>query len=102
MEQTIILNLPYDLSEQDNEKVTAVYSEMDGWQAKTDFPCWFGTPNDAQYITVSSKPSGLVVIGKVNGLIWMGWITKLCAKLSIALNREIYDAESEKAKPRRR
>ena len=94
MEQTITLNLPYDLSDQDWIKVSAVYAEMDGWQEGEDFPCWYGSPNDSQYITASSEPSGLVVSGKVNELIWLGWVTKLCAKLSIALNREVYDAES--------
>ncbi len=66
---------------------------MDGWLENKDLPYWYGTEEDNEYICASVEPSGLVINGKVNEMIWLGWVTKLCAKLSHALNREIYDAE---------
>ena len=93
MEQNITLNLPYDLSEQEWEKVSAVYKSMGGWLDNTEQAYWYGTEEDNEYIYASVEPSGLVISGKVNEMMWLGWVTKICAKLSHALNREVYDAE---------
>ena len=84
MEQTITLNLPYDLSDSDWEKVSSVYKQMDGWVDSHDYPYWFGTEDDDQYITASVEPSGLLLFGKIDEGIWIGWITVLCAKLTLA------------------
>ncbi len=93
MEYSITLNMPNDLSDSEWNKVTEVYKQMDGWLDGLDYPSWYGTESDAQYIIASIEPSGLVIYGKINQLLWFGWVTKLCAKLSIALGREVYDAE---------
>ncbi len=94
MEQSITLNLSYDLSDSDWKKVMSVYKQMDGWIDNRDFPYWFGTEEDDQCITASIEPSGLVVTGNVNESVWFGWVTVLCSKLTLALSREIHDAES--------
>lgn len=94
MEQTITLNLPNDLSDSDWEKVSTVYKQMDGWIDSHDYPRWFGTEEDEQYIWASVEPGGLQLFGKIDKSIWIGWITVLCAKLTLALGREIHDAES--------
>ena len=93
MEQSITLNLPYDLSKSEWDKVSTVYKSMDGWLNNNEQAYWYGTEEDNEYIYASVEPSGLVICGKVNEMIWLGWVTKICAKLSCALNREIYDAE---------
>ena len=93
MEQSITLNVPYDLSENECKAVMSVYTSMDGWINAENGCYWYGNSPGAPYIYVSSEPSGLVVTGNVDEMIWLGWITKFCAKLSIALNREVYDAE---------
>ena len=93
MEQSITLNLPYDLSDNDWEKVSIIYKNMGGWLNNTEQAYWYGTEQDKQYIYASIEPSGLVISGKVNEMIWLGWVTKLCAKLTHALGREVYDAE---------
>ncbi|MGB3511620.1 MAG: hypothetical protein WBA93_20755 [Microcoleaceae cyanobacterium] len=94
VKQTITLNLPYDLSDSDWEKVSIVYKQMDGWIDNHDGPYWFGTEEDDQYIWASVEPSGLLLSGKIDEMIWIGWITVLCAKLTLALGREIHNAES--------
>jgi hypothetical protein len=93
MKQTITLNLPYDLPESDWEKVSDVYTQMAGWVENSEYPSWYGTDQDEEYLCASVEPSGLVITGKVDEMIWIGWITVLCAKLTLALGMEIHDAE---------
>jgi len=90
--QSITLNVPNDLPDEDWAKVMAVYRDMDGWLEGKDFPYWYGVEGDVQYISVSAEPSGLMFSGNVNDDFWIAWITKICAKLSIELSREIHDA----------
>ena len=94
MEKTITLNLPHDLSDSEQKKVFNVYEQMNGWLDGYEVPYWFGTEKDEQYIYASVEPSGLLLCGKIDESIWIGWITVLCAKLSLALGKEIHDAES--------
>ncbi len=93
MEQSITLNLPYDLPESDWDKVMSVYESMDGWLGNSKEAFWYGNSPGASFIYVSSEPSGLIVTGNVDEILWVGWVSKLCAKLSFALKREVYDAE---------
>lgn len=93
MNQSITLNLPYDLADADWAKVQAVYESMDGWLPGQPLSCWFGPLDSAQFVAASVEPSGLHLAGNVDSLLFRGWITKLCAKLSLALGREVYDAE---------
>ena len=92
---SITLNLPYDLSEGDWLKVETVYKSIDGYIEPTgnNVPSWYGTENDSQYICVSIEPSGLLCEGKIGAEIWTGWLTQICSRLSLALNREVSDAE---------
>jgi hypothetical protein len=93
MIQSITLNLPYDLPEAEWIKVMAVYRSMDGWVEGEELPCWFGKLDAAQFVAASIEPSGLLLEGNLNPLLFRGWVTKLCAKLTITLGREVYDAE---------
>lgn len=93
MKQSITLNLPYALSDSEWAKVMTVYRSMDGWIEKQELPCWFGPLNGPQFVAASIEPSGLVIAGNLDPLLFRGWITKLCAKLTAALGREVYDAE---------
>ncbi len=38
-------------------------------------------------------PSGLLLCGQVESSLWCSWLTVLCARLSLALGGEVYDAE---------
>lgn len=93
MNQSITLNLPYDLAEADWVKVQAVYESMDGWFPGQPLSCWFGPLDSSQFVAASVEPSGLHLAGNLDSLLFRGWVTKLCAKLSLALGREVYDAE---------
>ncbi len=92
MKQSITLNLPYDLSSSDWSKVLSVYQQMNGWIDNKQFSYWFGTERDAQCITASVEPSGLVVTGNVSEMLWLRWLTVFCARLTLALGKEIHDA----------
>jgi hypothetical protein len=94
MSQSITLNLPYDLAESEWAKVMAVYETMDGWMPGQSVPCWFGPLDSSMYLAASAEPSGLLLEGNVDPLLFRGWVTKLCAKLTLALRREVYDAEA--------
>lgn len=92
MVQAITLNLPYDLSDAEWDKVAAVYRSMDGWIE--EHASWFGPWQSERYIAASVEPGGLLVEGNVDPDVFRGWVTKLCARLTAALGREIYDAEA--------
>ncbi|PHV09949.1 hypothetical protein [Chitinimonas sp. BJB300] len=94
MNQSITLNLPYDLSEAEWVKVMEVYRSMDGWIEGEELPCWFGKLNATKFVVASVEPSGLLLEGNLDPLLFRGWVTKLCAKLTAALGREVYDAEA--------
>lgn len=91
--KSITLNLPYDLSAEEWKKVTNVFEQLDGWMNHSEYMCWYGTDDDEEYICASVEPSGLLLQGSVSDETWVGWVSKLCAKLSLALSREVYDAE---------
>lgn len=94
MPHTITLNLRYDWPQSDWQKVYAVYQTMPGWQPGQAIPRWFGGGDDAQYIVASVEPSGLLLEAQLDVKLWIGWLTTLCARLSLALGREIHDAEA--------
>ena len=93
MSQSITLNLPYDLTESEWAKVLSVYESMNEWVPAQSVPCWFGPLDGATYLAASVEPGGLLLEGNVDPLLFRGWVTKLCAKLTLALGREVYDAE---------
>jgi len=95
MIKTITLNLPYDLPDEKWDQVQKVYESMNEWKGFiTDgCPTWYGTESENQFIWASVEPSGLLITGQISDDLWTGWLTVLCAKLSIALNMEIHDAE---------
>lgn len=92
MYQSITLNISLHSSQEDWEKVAKVYPQLDGWLTEEDWPTWYGREGDSRYITASAEPSGLVFCGKIEPEIFLGWVTVLCAKLTLALGREVYDA----------
>lgn len=93
MEQSITLNVPTNLSPGDWRKVAAVYKTLDGWIADPDNACWYGHEDHLRYIWASAEPGGLLFCGRVESSLWTGWVTVLCARLSLALGREVHDAE---------
>ena len=93
MSQSITLNLPSDLADSEWAKVMAVYESMDDWVPEQAVPCWFGPLDSPKYLAASVEPSGLLLEGNIDPLLFRGWVTKLCAKLTVALGREVYDAE---------
>ena len=93
MPNVITLNLRYDWPESDWAKVYAVYQSMPGWQPGQAVPAWFGGHGDVQYIVASVEPSGLVLEARLDAAFWVGWLTLFCARLSLALGREVHDAE---------
>jgi hypothetical protein len=91
--ESITLNIPYDLTEVEWEKVMLAYREMGEFVEGEQVACWLGPLDSERFIAASVEPSGLLVSGTVDPLLFRGWVTKLCAKLTTALGREIYDAE---------
>lgn len=93
MEQSITLNVPTNLSPEDWRRVAAIYETLDGWMADPNGAYWYGREGDVRYIWGSAEPSGLLFCGRVEPSLWCGWITVLCSRLSLALAREVHDAE---------
>lgn len=94
MKQSITLNVPIDLSPQEWQKVADVYQNLDGWMGpQSEIPYWYGKEGDPRYISASAEPSGLLLEGQVEPSLWTGWVSVLCARLSLALGREVHDAD---------
>ena len=93
MNKSITLNIRYDISESEWEKIGEVYRSMDGWLEGQQSPCWYGVEGDLRYIWASVEPSGVLFEGEIETRLWIGWLTVLCAKLTLALQREVHDAE---------
>lgn len=93
MNHEITLNVRYDIPESERQIVSEIYRSMDGWLGADDLPRWYGTEDDEKYIWASVEPSGIQFCGKMEAALWTSWLTVLCARLSVALGREIYDAE---------
>jgi hypothetical protein len=95
MEIDITLNLPYDLTPVQWKRVVAVYESMDGWigvNESDNTPQWYGRDGDERFVGASVEPSGLLVFGNLEHAHWTGWVSVLCARLSLALQMEIRDA----------
>lgn len=93
VDQSITLNLPYDLSDETWQKVAVVYQQMEGWLGVNDVPWWFGNEDDPRHISASVEPSGLLIEGRLESEVWIQWIDTLCARLSELLGFEVSDAE---------
>lgn len=93
MPHTITLNIRHDWPESDWQKIQSIYRSMPGWQDSPEMAAWYGREADAQYIVASVEPSGLLIEGRVDAGLWTGWLTMFCSRLSLALSREIHDAE---------
>jgi hypothetical protein len=99
METSITLALPYDLTEEQWAVVDDVFKSLDGWIGYSEedrVPQWYGVAPTAPNIWASSEPSGLMIGGELVGKLadehWTGWISVLCARLSLRLGIEICDA----------
>ncbi len=93
---TITLTLPYDLSREQWATVDRVFKSMEGWRGTDphdNTPRWYGDESADQFIWASIEPSRLLVEGKLEPGLWTGWISVLCARLTLALQMEVRDAE---------
>ena len=86
------LNVRCDSPDDEWTKVLAVYRGTDGWIEGAEYPSWYGVEGDVTFIEVSSEPSGLVFHGRTDEERWTGWLTLLCARLTLALGRPVHDA----------
>ncbi|MFC2253937.1 hypothetical protein ACETRX_30185 [Labrys portucalensis] len=93
LHQTITLNVTPYLSEREWAKVWEVYCSMDGWIDAAECPSWYGTDDADRYITVSVEPSGLLFDAHIESKLWTGWLTSICARLTLALGVAVHDAE---------
>jgi hypothetical protein len=91
------LNLPYDLTTEQWAIVDEVFRSMDGWigynHQADNTPQWYGSDPGPRYVWASVEPSGLLVSSNLPELHWIGWLTVLCARLSLRLGFEVRDAE---------
>lgn len=93
---SITLSLPYDLTAEQWKVVNEVFEGMDGWIGATNgdnIPQWYGRDGDARFVWASVEPSGLLIEGNLPPDLWTGWISVLCARLSLKLGIEVRDAE---------
>ncbi len=92
--QSITLTVPYDLSDEMWERVSAIYESMPGWIGFNSVPFWFGQDNDPRYIWASVEPSGLLVSGRLDDATWAEWTASLRDRLTSVLGFEVRDADA--------
>jgi hypothetical protein len=93
---SITLSLPYNLTREQWGAVDEVFRSLDGWIGYTEednIPQWYGPESSERYVLASVEPSGLLIEGNLQPDHWTGWLTVLCARLSLRLNMEVRDAE---------
>jgi hypothetical protein len=91
--RSVTLSMPYSLSDAQWARVDKVLSSMDGWIAGEPYPTWYGREDEARTLTSSVEPAGLQISGRLEEPLWTGWITTLCARLTLALGVPVHDAE---------
>ena len=94
LKMDITLNLPHDLTPAQWKSVAEVFESMDGWigvSTTDNTPQWYGRDGDERFIWGSVEPSGLLLFGNLEPAHWTGWISVLCARLSLSLQMEIRD-----------
>ena len=91
------LNLHYDLPTEEWQKVARVFKSMEGYIDRTgcseDYPSWFGEDGSEKFIALKVEASGFAISSRMNEGVWTAWITKLCARLSLALGKEVHITE---------
>jgi len=93
MRQSITLNIRYDIPEDEWQKIDTVYRSMDGWFDSQDVSRWYGMKDAPRHILASVEPGGILFEGEMESGLWTGWLTVLCARLTMALGREVHDVE---------
>ncbi len=89
-------NAGYLLTDTEWNRIDNVYKTMDGYldtESDGDLTCWYGNEDSERFISVSVEPSGLAFEARIEEYLWISWLTVLCARLSLALGREVRDAE---------
>ncbi len=91
----ITLSLPYDLTAEQWKIVDDVFRNMHGWIGydSNHIPQWFGPDPSPRYVWASVEPSGLLISANLPERYLLGWISVLCARLSLRLGFEVRDAE---------
>ncbi len=93
---TVTLSLPYDLTAEQWAEVDKVFRSLDGWLGYSqpdNTPQWYGNKSSERFVWASLEPSGLLVEGNLEASFWTGWTSVLCARLTLALQFEVRDAE---------
>ncbi len=90
----ITLSLPADLDPHQWSAVAEVFAGIDGWTVDDDGLLWRGESCGAPYrIEGSMEPAGLVLESDLPADVWTGWVSVICARLSLRLGMEVCDAE---------
>lgn len=93
MTHTINLNIHHGIPQSRWDIIVEVYRTLPGWIEGADWPSWYGKEGDKSWISASVEPSGLCFSGVLEPVLWTGWVSMLCGKLSVALGHPIYEAE---------
>lgn len=93
MNHRITLNIRYDQPQDEWDAVMKVYESMPGWLGAVDLPRWYGTEDEARYVSASVEPGGVVFEARMEPELWKHWIEELCTRLSAGLGRSVHDAE---------
>jgi len=94
MRHSTTLNVRYDQSQADWDRVAEVYRSMPDRRHRSD-TSWFGNEGDPERIWVSVEPSGILLEAQMGEAAWSKWIGELCARLTAALDRPVHDAERD-------
>lgn len=94
MSISINLNIHYSAPANVWEELNKIYKSMPNWVGfHNGFPCWYGNPNDENYLTISVEPSGLQIFGNIDDTEFQDWLELLKDKMTKALGYSIGEPE---------
>lgn len=88
------LNIRYDQSDEQWNKLSNVYENMPGWIGYANgIPYWFGKEEQDVFVTASVEPSGLAFHAQLSDYEWEVWIEHFKSEATKALGYIVGEPE---------
>ncbi|MCC7332237.1 MAG: hypothetical protein IT232_06495 [Flavobacteriales bacterium] len=87
----IVLNIRYDMHEEDWVELVQAFEQMPGWfgMKKNGVFLWFGTEDDEIYVRGKITYTGFELEANLPEVVWNAWLLQFIEKSSLALGIEI-------------
>ncbi|WP_118976801.1 hypothetical protein [Taibaiella koreensis] len=91
--QSVTLNVSYDAPPVTWQKLSLVYSRLEGWLEGYESPSWFGVDENEKHVWASVEPGGLLFCGLMADEEWEQWVRQLTEMATHALGYKVFNIE---------